>query len=148
MQKRDNAFELAKETSENNDWKKARKLRNKVNHLCSLAKDEYTKKNINDNAANPIKFWKKINNEWGDKKQQNKSDIILINPDTKCNIEPNQTANLFNEYFCSIASKIQNNTLPLSNEEGQSLYQRDLNCSNNSENHSFNDSCSKFSEAS
>lgn len=59
MQQHDEAFEHAFASEDNNDWKEACKLRNKVNHLCSLAKNEFTKKSINDYTSNTIEFWKK-----------------------------------------------------------------------------------------
>lgn len=44
IQQRDKPFEKAYTSKDNTNWKEACKLRKKKNHLCSLAKNEFTKR--------------------------------------------------------------------------------------------------------
>lgn len=117
IKEKEGAFKQARLTKNNSDWERAKKLRNQVSAKCKKAKDEYTKETIENNKENPKKFWLNLNKLWGDKRSKPINDLLLAKSDTggKCN--SNETCNIFNTFFTSIAHDIQLKIPPLNNDE-------------------------------
>lgn len=107
MKHRDDAFETAHVTMKRKDFEAAHKLRNKASNLCKSAKDDYTRNNIENNKANPKKFWLNLQNLWGSSKNSNgNSTITLTDPDTSLPAPKDKTCEIFNEFFTTVAVKI------------------------------------------
>lgn len=121
--KRDNAFELARLSNDPKDWETAKKLRNKVVDVCCCAKNEFTRVSLEENKLNPKKFWAKINSIWGDPKKKKDSNeyCILRDPNTQTDGSKLDTPNIFNNFFCTVAPKLQSKITPLSPTEQQKL---------------------------
>lgn len=104
-------------------YENAKKLRNKVVDLCNNAKNEYTYNNIEDNRHNPKKFWNNIQKLWGDASNlsSKNNQILLSDPVTGKNCKSTDSADVFNEFFCNIASKIQSNIQALTATESNAI---------------------------
>lgn len=121
MVRRDEAFATARASKCPKDWEKAHKLRNKVVDICTNAKNEHTNHNLQDNKDNPKKFWDNLLKLWGNNMKKGSNTINLKNTSTGLNTPVNETSNHFNEFFCNIASQIQQSIQPLSQIEMNDL---------------------------
>ena len=58
MRERDYAHRKARKTNKELDWSAYRRLRNRVNMSIRKAKENYSRKVVDENADNPRNFWK------------------------------------------------------------------------------------------
>lgn len=132
--KRDDAFETARISKNPKDWEFAKKMRNSVVDICSCAKNEFTHTTLEEN--NPKKFWSKLNNIWGDPKKRKDSNdnCVLRDPLTLSDGTKSDTPNIFNKFFCTVASNLQLNIKPLSHAESLKLSTDNENAPNKSPN--------------
>lgn len=108
IKEKEEAFKLAKQTKNKSDWDSAKIMRNQVFKKCKKAKDEFTKENIENNKENPKKFWINLKKLWGEKKSNSTNNLQLLNPQTNSTGSKDETCEIFNKYFTSIAQNIQN----------------------------------------
>ena len=89
--------------------------RNKIVTLLKLSKSNFYKKCFNDNLNNSRETWKKINELIFNKQNNSDSHISLIVKDgiakERLITEPSEIASTFNDFFCTIASDL-NNKIP------------------------------------
>ena len=92
--------------AKNEYFRQYKELRNRIVTLCRVSKKAYYHKYFNDNANNIKNTWKGIKQiiNINNKRSNQVSSLLLNNEvitDTKL------IANSFNEYFCTIAEKLQ-----------------------------------------
>ena len=81
-------------------------LRNRIVQLCRVSKKTYFQNYFTNNASNIKNTWKGINQIINVNKKGNKSPSSLI-VNNKLISDPSEVANKFNEYFSTIAEKLQ-----------------------------------------
>ncbi len=102
---RDYLYAKAHKTNDQDDWKKAKSVRNRVNNMKFYLKKKYCERSINDNMHDSKNLWKSL-----------KKIIPSSKPSSLCNIvnssdhHDGQTdkdaANSFNQYFTSVGQEL------------------------------------------
>ena len=92
--------------TKNNYHAQYKELRNMIVTLCRESKKAYYQRFFNDNANNIKNTWKGINQIINIKsKKSNQISSLIIN--NELITDSKQIANNFNEYFCTIAERLQ-----------------------------------------
>ena len=117
MRKRDYAHRKVRKTRKTNkqlDWSAYRRPRNRINMSIRKAKENYSKKVVDENADNPRNFWKIVKSVIPNKATGAKSSTTKpINFDSRVNTEATTIANGFCTFFTSIVEKIQADQTPV-----------------------------------
>ena len=100
---RDRAWKQAKLTNRDEDWKTARQLRNRANNAIKAAKAQYIKNELDNNTADPKKFWRNIKAVLPDQKTGN---INLVNPLTKEPLPKDMQAQEINHFFANVGQRL------------------------------------------
>ena len=108
---RDYYFSRAHKFNNDNDWKRARQLRNEANKLNRSLKKNYCNKAINENVNNSNKLWSTIKKLI----PKNKSSVSSVHTQDGFTANDKGTADQFNSFFTSIgdvlASKFKCNDI-------------------------------------
>ena len=102
---RDRAWVLAKETNSDVDWAVARRLRNWASNAVKAAKTNYTRDQLETYKNDPKKFWRNIKDVLPD---NNDGSIDIKNPITREAMPRNLQAQIVNDFFAGIGSKLSN----------------------------------------
>ena len=113
----------ARKNKLDNDWGKFKAQRRSTSHQIRKAKSELVKTKLNDHKSNPRKFWEVINESFGNLKNRNDIETILLN-ENNTEVALADGANYMNEYFCSIGKSKVNQTEVLNNYNLQSCADR------------------------
>ena len=100
---RDFYYNKACKTNDPLDWNKAKALRNKVNNLNKSLKKNFYNKEIENNLKDSKKLWKTIKKVIPNKTKNSVGNIKTENRNTTNDTD---TANVFNNYFTSIGTKL------------------------------------------
>lgn len=86
-------------------------------------KDSRSLSNLQTSRHNPKKFWNNLLKIWGESRGHNNQTLklILSDPLTNADCDDAEAPNLFNNFFCNIASDIQSGIKPLTDAELRSL---------------------------
>ena len=95
---RDYYFSRAHKFNNDNDWKRARQLRNEANKLNRSLKKNYCNKAINENVNNSKKLWSTIKKLI----PKNKSSVSSVHTQDGPTANDKETADQFNSFFTSI----------------------------------------------
>ena len=101
---RDYYFSKAHKTNNDEDWKKAKSLRNKVNNMKYALKKSYCNKAISDNINNSKNLWKTIKKIIPNKTSSMPS--AVVKKDGNYSGDKKDTANEFNDFFTSIGNEL------------------------------------------
>ena len=99
---RDFYYSRAHKSNDEDDWKMARQLRNKVNKLNRSLKKSYCNKAINENVNNSKKLWSTIKKLI----PKNTSSISSVQTHDGFTSNDKETADQFNSYFTSIGNNL------------------------------------------
>ena len=114
MRERDYAHRKARKTNKELDWSAYRRLRNRVNMSIRKAKDNYSRKVVDENADNPRNFWKIVKRVIPNKATGAKSSTTNpINVDGRVTTEATTIANGFCTFFTNIVKRIQPDQTPV-----------------------------------
>ena len=100
---RDSAWKLAKLTGNDEDWARARRLRNWANNAIKSAKSDFVTGELNDNVNNPKKFWRNIKDVLPD---DSSGSINIANSLTNETLPKSQQAQVINDFFAGIGHKL------------------------------------------
>ena len=100
---RDRAWELAKLSNNDDDWVIARHFRNMANNSVKAAKANYVKNELENNRADPKKFWMNIKNVLPDSSGGN---INIVDGITKNILPKVEQAQEINDFFATIGKKL------------------------------------------
>ena len=114
MRERDYAHRKARKTNKELDWSAYRRLRNRVNMSFRKAKENYSRKVVDENADNPRNFWKIVKRVIPNKATGAKSSTTNpINVDGRVTTEATTIANGFCTFFTNIVKRIQPDQTPV-----------------------------------
>ena len=114
MRERDYAHRKARKTNKELDWSAYRRLRNRVNMSIRKAKENYSRKVVDENADNPRNFWKIVKRVIPNKATGAKSSTTNpINVDGRVTTEATTIANGFCTFFTNIVKRIQPDQTPV-----------------------------------
>ena len=107
MQERDLFHKKAMKSKSPAHWSTYRKLRFKTNEAVKKAKSSYYQECINNNKGNSAGLWKTLNEITS---RDNKSGSVptCISSDEVLHSKPQPVANVLNNYFTSIGTKLAN----------------------------------------
>ena len=113
MRERDYAHRKARKTNKELDWSAYRRLRNRVNMSIRKAKENYSRKVVDENADNPRNFWKIVKRVIPNKATGAKSSTTNpINVDGRVTTEATTIANGFCTFFTNVVKRIQPDQTP------------------------------------
>ena len=98
-----------------NKYIKYKEYRSLLKHSIKHAKSNHYKTKFEEHSNNPRKTWQVINELRGKAKASVKSDFVIDSVHIMCR---RKIANKFNEYFASLASKLNNNLFSETNDDG------------------------------
>ena len=114
MRERDYAHRKARKTNKELDWSAYRRLRNRVNMSIRKAKENYSRKVVDENADNLRNFWKIVKRVIPNKATGAKSSTTNpINVDGRVTTEATTIANGFCTFFTNIVKRIQPDQTPV-----------------------------------
>ena len=100
---RDSAWAKAKLSNSEEDWAIARYLRNLANNSVKAAKANYVRNELDNNRADPKKFWMNIKNVLPESPNGN---INIVDSITKNVLPKAQQAQEINNFFATIGKKL------------------------------------------
>ena len=106
---RDYHFAKAHKTNNQEDWSKAKYLRNKVNNMRYYLKKNYCNDAIVDNMNDSKKLWKTIKKIVPSSSKTSSGPTSILSKDDKCiqaTTDSKNMANEFNKYFTSIGNEL------------------------------------------
>ena len=98
-----------------NKYIKYKEYRTLLKQLIKHAKSNHYKNKFEESSANPRKTWQVINELRGKSKTPIKSDFVIDSEHIICR---RKIANKFNEYFVSLAGKLNNDLLTTASDGG------------------------------
>ena len=104
---KDRARMIAKRTNRNEDWDRAKRLRNLAKMELRRAKSNFITENLSRYSNDGKKFWEQIG--YLLPKNKSKSKINLVNHDTKQQILDKNVADYINDFFCNIGPSLASN---------------------------------------
>ena len=105
---KDRALKKAKRTKKEEDWSRARCLRNDCLRTVRNAKSDFIKNEINNHPNDPKKFWDSISSILPSD-SNSKNYIKLKNQVTDEMIDEVQTSEFINEYFSNVGNNLVTN---------------------------------------
>ena len=105
---RDYYFSRAHKFNDENDWKRARQLRNEANKLNRSLKKNYCNQAINENVNNSKKLWSTIKKLI----PKNTSSVSSVHTQDGFTANDKETADKFNSYFTSIGDVLASKFKP------------------------------------
>ena len=93
----------ARLSNNDEDWENAKRLRNWANNASKAAKAHYLQNELNNNLADPKKFWRNIKTVLSD---SNEGNINIINPLTKTPLPQNLQAQEINHFFANVGQNL------------------------------------------
>ena len=107
------AWRSAKKSGSDEDWVKAKRLRNDIKTLLRRARADFIQSELERHSDNPKKFWETINTILPNKAKT--TSLSLTDKNKKCPVRDEDTADFINTYFAAIgnnlAAKFVNNSI-------------------------------------
>ena len=102
---RDRAWKKARLSNNDEDWENAKRLRNWANNASKAAKAHYLQNELNNNLADPKKFWRNIKTVLPD---SNEGNINIINPLNQTPLPQNLQAHVqeINHFFANVGQNL------------------------------------------
>ena len=100
---RDRAWKVAKTTGLEEDWARARQLRNWANNATKAAKADFIQGELKNNASDPKKFWRNIKDVLPDK---GGGGVNIVNPITQEILPKHQQAHEINNFFANVGDRL------------------------------------------
>ena len=106
IKEKDSALARAKRTKSENDFQRARQLRNEVIRRLRTARADYIKNNLQESRGDTKKFWKNISDILPARKSSQRNSIRLTNQTSNDTIPEHECADYINSFFTSIGPEL------------------------------------------
>ena len=106
IKEKESALARAKRTKSENDFQRARQLRNEVIRRLCTARADYVKNNLEESRGDTKKFWKNISDILPARKSSQRNSIRLTNQTSNDTIPEHECADYINSFLTQLGNTI------------------------------------------